>query len=224
MKIVYRLQVIFLISLVKSSYSQITNQSNNLDINNQENKIPIVRVKLHDGPIDPFENLAQQMMRNFKLNLDDLFDDPEDKKNVITKSVQHDHQHHKTITKTSGPGFESVVVTQVLGGGGDFHPNMGGQGLENPVIIPIFRAPRRIHLKTVRENENPFKIFKDLDDIFEGFLEGLARGIAEDAEHHNKTSNDRNEIKKEIDKLNDQINNEKIVVTNIRDITNQVKE
>jgi len=141
----------------------------------------------------------------------------------VTKSVHHDPQNHKTITKTSGPGFESVVVTQVLGGG-DLNQNIGGPGLGDPVIIPIFRAPRRIHLKTVRDNENPFKIFKELDDIFESFLDGFARGIAEDSEQHNKTIHERNEIKKEIDKLNDQINNEKIVVTNIRDIANEVKE
>lgn len=216
-------KLLFISILFKSTYSQTQpEQNNHIDTNNQENKIPIVRVKLHNEPLDPFENLAQQMMRNYKLILDDLFDEAEEKKNVVTKTVQHDPQHHKTITKTSGPGFESVVVTQVLGG--DQNQHLGGQGLGEPVIIPIFSAPRRINLKTVNKKENPFKIFKELDEIFESFLEGFARGIAEDMDHNNKTIHHQNEFKKQIDKLDEKIKNENIVVTNIRDITNEIKE
>jgi|LauGreDrversion4_2_1035121.scaffolds.fasta_scaffold177449_2 hypothetical protein len=64
MKIVFRLQVLLFVTFIKFTLSQTPAEPNNpINTNAQENKIPIVRVKLHDGPIDPFENLAQQMMR-----------------------------------------------------------------------------------------------------------------------------------------------------------------
>jgi len=52
------------VTFIKFTFSQTPAQPNNhVDNNTQENKIPIVRVKLHNEPLDPFENLAQQMMR-----------------------------------------------------------------------------------------------------------------------------------------------------------------
>lgn len=113
------------------------------------------------------------------------------------------------------------MVTEVLGGNN--HQHIAG-GLGEPVIIPIFRQPRRIHLKKVSGEENPFKIFKDLDQILESFLDGFAKGIVDENEHHNHTNKDQKELRDKIDKLDENIKNENIVVTNIRDITNEIKE
>jgi peptidoglycan hydrolase CwlO-like protein len=100
-----------------------------------------------------------------------------------------------------------------------------GGGMGDPVIIPIFRKPRRIHLKKVSSEENPFKIFQDIDQIFESFLEGFAKGLDDENEHNKKTRSSQKDLKREIDKLEKKINQEdNIIVTNIRDITNKSQE
>ena len=164
----------------------------------------------------------------FFYELDDIFEggDENPHQNMVTKTVTHDPAHHKTVTKTTGPGFQSVVVTEVIGPG-----HMGMAGGNGPVIIPIFRQPRRIHLKKVGKEENPFKIFQELDQVFESFLEGFARGLNDDDDgdkhqkaHKNANAKAQQELQHQIDKMEHDIKNEHVVVTNIRDITNEVKE
>lgn len=194
-----------------------TTDTNNLP----ENPVPHTQPHVEVVPtqqFDPLENLANQMIH-------DIFEGDDNGPKIVTKTVTHDPIHHKTVTKTSGPGFESVVVTEVVGPG---QHGIGG-GMGDPVIIPIFRQPRRIHLKKVSGEENPFKVFKDLDQIFESFLDGFAKGFDQDIKKkkkkQKKSKKERDELKKKIEEMDKKINNEdSIVVTNIRDITNEVKE
>ena len=146
--------------------------------------------------------------------IENIFADSQDENpNLITKNI-HNPKHHKTVTKTSGPGFETVVVTEVFGN--------HNQGLGGHVLIPIF--PKRIHLKRVNKKENPFKIFQDLDSVFESFFDAFAEGFNEDDKSSNKTNNSQKELKDQMHKLEDMIKDDNVVITNVRDITKEVKE
>jgi len=174
-----------------------------IKIIDSDGNVPTIRGA---NELDPLEQMIH-----------DIFDPSgaSDNNDRVIKTVTNDQLHHKTTTRTVGPGFETVVVTQVLGGGNHHNPN-------DPIIIPIFQNSRKIHLKRVNQPENPFKIFQDLDSIFESFLDGFAKGIAEDEiKHHNKANK---ELKNQIDRMEHDIKHENVVVTNVRDITNEVKD
>jgi len=155
---------------------------------------------MQEGMIDPFENLAKQMIQ-------DIFEGQDEESGNVVRTVQTDPKHHKTVTKTSGPGFQTVVVTEMVG---------GNRRLGEPIMIPIFHNSRRIHLKKVNKEENPFKVFQDLDSIFESFLDGFAQELHDDQQKH--SHKEIKELKTEMEKLEDKINND-VVVTSIRDIT-----
>ena len=89
------------------------------------------------------------------------------------------------------------------------------------MIIPIFQNTKRINLKKAKGNENPFKIFQDLDRIFESFLDGFAEGVEEDFK---KSPNIQNDLIQGLHKIEDLIKDDNVVVTNVRDITKEVKE
>ena len=164
-----------------------------------------------------------------------MFNHEAGSENIITKTIENDRAHHKTITTTSGPGFKTVVIAEMIGN------NNQPIDFGDPIIIPMFQISNKIHLKRVNNNENPFKVFHDLDSIFENFLDGFAQRIIQDSTngHHiqinshgindlniDLNSHNQNILLEEIKKLDEQINNEEnnLIITDIKDVTNEIKE
>jgi len=99
---------------------------------------------------------------------------------------------------------------------------LGRKNLGGPegVVFPLFSSSnKRINLKQAKKEENPFKIFRDIDNIFEGFLDGFMKGMVENEEKF-KNNHHRNHHQPNIHNHHSDQNHisDGLVVTGVKDV------
>jgi len=176
---------------------------------NETDNIPDVQL---DGPDnDPFNFLASEVIKS-------IFNTAEDSNQVHSENrIFTDHQNHHTTTvrESHGPGVSTVIITDVMDGnpGSGMHIEFSTKKKKKNK-----NKKKKINLKNKKKGESPFKVFQDIDDIFEGFLNGFMQmnELGDQA--------DSNMIKVINLDNSDQENNGSIEIKEVRDITKEINE